>query len=758
MLCLGLRREIRPLSRKRTPSFTSHMNRSQTISSILRNRHQRVEEVRKRSEYLSTLRSDRDTMIALKEQLIPHMKDDAARARMAQVDEALSKVTGNLNRMETILRRLEARFQRKTLNIGVVGRPKQGKSTFLQSLTGLDEATVPTGDVWVTGAPSYLRNDPCTTETYAMIQPYTREEFLQEVLNPFFQELGMRTLNSPDELPRCQIAKVEGTFNDKKRKRLLDLQAHYREYCDLLGKPSFRVSKEEIRKYVSQSDLSGNLCYRWYAIRHAEVHCRFPQDDVGDVMVCDTPGLGDFTAGADKKLTKTMYEEMDVMFMIKRLDRNNQNVDEQDAEFIDTINGESIAYKAGEWTYIIVNKRAGEEILPSYREGLINDLKCPRLVELNAKDESMVANEFNGILEDVLRQLPNLDALLCKDYDVRKKELDESVRELIDAAEQAVKKAVPSSSRGAVREKTENLIVNLTKKLTALKEEYRVESDELPAFMEALQEVFDSMKTRPKLPSNSHEEINPGLWMLQSMTSMRAHFLNHFLQLDFVLEEQISHLRTRIMEILRSPDGGNLDFVTDGAEIKSEHDFWPLLRAALEEDDEDGQRTYWLKAIDSLTDIRLTFKAFLLPHILSMLNVFDQQIKNSDPRSPLLQSLRTFSPGDTIADCRRKLDSLWDYVRDEVENMVMYKDSENTEARAAVTVPARALSAIVDEFFLSWLFGGGHNACVRCWEDFCEEHRELMWPSEFDSKSSPFVIGRQWRECVANMKKKLSQF
>lgn len=755
MQLLSLRREIRPLSRKRTPSFTSHMNRSQTISSILRNRHQRVEEVRKRSEYLSTLRADRDTMIALKEQLIPHMKDDAARARMAQVDEALSKVTGNLNRMETILRRLEARFQRKTLNIGVVGRPKQGKSTFLQSLTGLDEATVPTGDVWVTGAPSYLRNDPCTTETYAMIQPYTREEFLQEVLNPFFQELGMRTLNSPDELPRCQIAKVEGTFNDKKRKRLMDLQAHYREYCDLLGKPSFRVSKEEIRKYVSQSDLAGNLCYRWYAIRHAEVHCRFPQDDVGDVMVCDTPGLGDFTAGADKKLTKTMYEEMDVMFMIKRLDRNNQNVDEQDAEFIDTINGESIAYKAGEWTYIIVNKRAGEEILPSYREGLINDLKCPRLVELNAKDESMVANEFNGILEDVLRQLPHLDALLCEDYDVRKKELDESVRELITAAEQAVKKAVPSSSRGAVREKARNMLNNMNVQLQALKQEYRNDNDEMPEFMQALRDVFAGMQNCPDLPCSPYEAENPNTWAGNAMTSMRAEFLSRFLHLDYVLEDQLSRLRTRIMDLLRSPKCGCLNFVTDGAVVESEHDFWPLLRAAIESEDEDGRRSYWLRAIDSLTTISLTFRAFLLPHILGMLDVFDQK---KEPSNGIIRSLRTFSATGTIDDNRRKLIRLWEYVRDEVENMVMDKYSDNIEARAAVTVPAKAFSSIVDEFFLAWLFGGGKEACSQLWMDFCEDHQKDMWPDEFDTESSPFVIGRQWRECVANIKKKISQF
>jgi ATPase subunit of ABC transporter with duplicated ATPase domains len=44
------------------------------------------------------------------------------------------------------LQKLKRRFKRSTLNIGVVGRARQGKSRFLQSVSGLTRSEIPDGD------------------------------------------------------------------------------------------------------------------------------------------------------------------------------------------------------------------------------------------------------------------------------------------------------------------------------------------------------------------------------------------------------------------------------------------------------------------------------------------------------------------------------------------------------------------------------------------------------------------------------------
>ncbi len=58
----------------------------------------------------------------------------------------LAKIQLNINTELAAILKLKARFCRNTLNIGVVGRARQGKSRLIQSLTGLAAAENPDGD------------------------------------------------------------------------------------------------------------------------------------------------------------------------------------------------------------------------------------------------------------------------------------------------------------------------------------------------------------------------------------------------------------------------------------------------------------------------------------------------------------------------------------------------------------------------------------------------------------------------------------
>jgi hypothetical protein len=59
------------------------------------------------------------------------------------------------------LQKPKARFTRNTLNIGVIGRARQGKSRLLQSLSGLTATEIPTGSTeHCTGVRSLICHDP----------------------------------------------------------------------------------------------------------------------------------------------------------------------------------------------------------------------------------------------------------------------------------------------------------------------------------------------------------------------------------------------------------------------------------------------------------------------------------------------------------------------------------------------------------------------------------------------------------------------
>lgn len=78
-------------------------------------------------------------------QLLVRVHDPNVSARLREIDLAPLRLSINIE-LKTLFK-LKERFSRKTLNIGVVGRARQGKSRLLQSLTGLSVDKFPHPDV-----------------------------------------------------------------------------------------------------------------------------------------------------------------------------------------------------------------------------------------------------------------------------------------------------------------------------------------------------------------------------------------------------------------------------------------------------------------------------------------------------------------------------------------------------------------------------------------------------------------------------------
>lgn len=78
-------------------------------------------------------------------QLLVRVDDPNVSARLREID--LAPLQLSINTELEALFKLKERFYRQTLNIGVVGRARQGKSRLLQSLTGLTVCKFPNPDI-----------------------------------------------------------------------------------------------------------------------------------------------------------------------------------------------------------------------------------------------------------------------------------------------------------------------------------------------------------------------------------------------------------------------------------------------------------------------------------------------------------------------------------------------------------------------------------------------------------------------------------
>ena len=98
-----------------------------------------------------------------------------------------------------LLRVLEARLARDTVNIGVSGQARVGKSTLLQSVSGLGDDQIPTGQALpVTAVRSRIFHTPDLRR--ATLRLHSFDTFVADVVAPYHAELDVAGLpTSPDE-------------------------------------------------------------------------------------------------------------------------------------------------------------------------------------------------------------------------------------------------------------------------------------------------------------------------------------------------------------------------------------------------------------------------------------------------------------------------------------------------------------------------------------------------------------------------------
>ena len=97
-----------------------------------------------------------------------------------------------------LLRVLEARLARDTVNIGVSGQARVGKSTLLQSVSGLGDDQIPTGQALpVTAVRSRIFHAPDLRR--ATLRLHSFDTFVTDVLAPYHAELEIAGLPATPE-------------------------------------------------------------------------------------------------------------------------------------------------------------------------------------------------------------------------------------------------------------------------------------------------------------------------------------------------------------------------------------------------------------------------------------------------------------------------------------------------------------------------------------------------------------------------------
>lgn len=144
-------------------------------------------------ENVARLRQSLAGFSSLIQEIAGALEGENAASDLRALGSEIPALTNRLAQEELALSLIKTRFERETLNVGVVGMAGQGKSRLLQSLSGLSAAEIPAGKLGhCTGAACTIQNQS-VSEPYAEIVFHTPQSFLDEVIAPFFTGLELGT-------------------------------------------------------------------------------------------------------------------------------------------------------------------------------------------------------------------------------------------------------------------------------------------------------------------------------------------------------------------------------------------------------------------------------------------------------------------------------------------------------------------------------------------------------------------------------------
>jgi len=273
------------------------------------------------------------------------------------------------------------------------GKARQGKSTLLQKISGLSNKEIPTSDeLPCTGTKSKIYHSE--DDAYAKIEFYSKEEFLKEILHPYFDKLK---ISKPFSLKR---------FGEP-------LSEAFSSYAELLSKPPKTLELEEILNYVTQ----GKGRTRYLAVKSADIYTKFPNHDVTGLCLVDLPGL-EAAQGHEMKLVSSLEHEVDAVIFVKSPDVLGTDWEQADYNVFDLVDNAVREVELANRLFIVLNEKndgSNKKQVQLLKEQPPETYSKPRILTADCSDAQAVEEKvFSVVLQHIEKKLESTDQQYIK--------------------------------------------------------------------------------------------------------------------------------------------------------------------------------------------------------------------------------------------------------------------------------------------------------------------------------------------------------
>ena len=757
--------------------MTNLRSRANLISKIIEKRKPLVEKIVTVKIYLENLNDKLGDLEKKCQDLLSDTSDVGA----IRVQGRLSHLRDEVDKSLQTLSKLETRFNRETINIGVIGRARQGKSRLLRSLTGLTEKVIPDGRAgFCTGVRSKIYHKKANeaaisveedgTEkdaTFAKVNFYSVGEFLDEVIYPYYRELKLGSVpKSLDELCADKFPKlppdkqVDTRFKEIYSKFRRTYSGNLDQYRRLVesSQRQEKITEDEIRQYVTQDEVDQNQqpVVNYLAVKEVEVFCNFPHEDVGNITLIDLPGLGDMGYLDAERLTKTLGQEVDCVLFVRMPSATGDDWSDFDFDLYEQARKSLDILPISKWSFMVLNQVKGGESIQDNRERCeafqhtINarNIGVARCVVADCSNETESRTKvLDPVLDYLVKEIETLDQEYARSC---QKDLIKLHRQVKDELDQLKQILTQDQEFAQFNERFQELWDSLVKCLGQLIRDLKAKrTQEDPKFRQEVEEIISECREEAMIPSISSIET----WnerregyrsaYLDYIPELRAAISKKFLSLNGQLQSLMEEVKLQIAKTLIN--NGRLGGLSEEQGVE----FFQAMADRLPKQQGDGRLSELKLGFDTLANFNVSYSGFIqrqtrrhldkldsdADDILSVFNVATPPIVKppsnasslpqdpmSDPQSP--HTPHSHSNAD-MADAKPASPPSAAQVREAIRKLrdKTIEDCEQ-ELKQMLTEPNEIAYSMAREFVDRTVRATGVE---MEWQNFLYEERRFVW-------------------------------
>ena len=705
---------------------------------------------------------------------------DSVANQYPDLKEALRGISFNeaenlLGKARTACEAALVRLRRDSINIGVAGKARQGKSQILQMLTGLGDAQIPTGDGgFCTASRSVVKNGDRQSATVFYLD---EAKLLGDKVYPSYEPIGSSDVAlglSPrpssvaaflaTDLPSVpETASVEALENWKKVRTLQeDLRAHP-ELVSRLGASPESIDIGTVRNYLVKDNGEAN----YQVVDHVEVVTPFAGDLPKGMTVYDLPGLEDPTPGIRETMLKSVSEDADIVLLL-RMPKNTG--DDWDAADLRTMNMLKEIYPAGEvqpkdWIQLVLNldnrPASHNEKNVERMQGKAPSGFAPVICDCGSKEA--VLSMIDANIDALVSQAGRID-------DLRIRQADEAFRTALAEAN-ALYNALRNASGDVVAQESGfNFRLHLLEFMAELRDPFK--KDLSPAFRESVEEIlsrhFKAAKTKFKDLYDKNEDSNTFPSDLPVFSKKRL--FNQFgaaqgpagpveIAVRNQREAVLKLLRDQLTEccnelvaryfdcVIKTGFGPNPALSRIGE--TGANDARARLDNFLAAIRQSGSFASLEDAVDGLLHFQLTFDGAILPALYSISDLDDfnpERVVSDEDASNELSDIKSYIANE-LHDSKARADALYNWLRQKSESVLscITSGSAHSPLFQITEHVANTMRANYDAFVFRFIWG---DQCEDEWSRFADRNKAVFWKDEFDAAAANSRLAKDWASAL----------